>query len=79
MEQSSELPPGIPDTELSKTEDSIWNELPYREEKAQPILPPMLPAASLMETPQNVPWGSHPVSSSFVDTDFEMDQNSAKV
>ena len=27
--QNSELPPGIPDLELNKTEDSLWNELPY--------------------------------------------------
>ena len=51
VEQSSELPPGIPEKELSATED----ELPYKEEQAQPTLPPMLPAASVIETPQIVP------------------------
>ena len=60
MEQSSELSPGNPDTKQSETEDSIWNKLLYKEEQAQPTLPPMLPAASVMETPQNVPWSSHP-------------------
>ena len=63
MEQSSELPPGNPDIELSETVDSIWKELPYKEEHTQPISPPMLPAASVMETPQNVPWSNHPVPS----------------
>ena len=48
VEQSSELPFGIPDTELSETEDSTWNEVPYNEEEAQPTLPPMLPVASVM-------------------------------
>ena len=52
MEQSSELPPGISNIELSETEDSIWNELPYKEEQAEPTLPSMLPAVSVMETPQ---------------------------
>ena len=59
MEQSSELPPGIPCIKLSKTEVSKWNELPYGEEQAQPTLPSKLPAASVMETPQNVPWNNH--------------------
>ena len=62
-EQSFELPPGTPDIELNETEDSIWNELPYREEQAQRILPPMLPAASVLETPQNGPWSNHPAPS----------------
>ena len=47
--KSSELPSGIPDLELSETKDSLWKELPYSEEQAQPALPPMLPAASVME------------------------------
>ena len=39
--QSSEPPPGIPDLELSEfeTEDSLWNELLYREQLANPTLP----------------------------------------
>ena len=90
--QSSESSPGIPDTELSETEDSIWNESLHKEEQAQFILPAMPPAASVMETPQNVPWSNHPApsqtdqTSSYsafefhrtdTDTDFEMGQNSA--
>ena len=55
MGQSSELPLGIPDIELSETEESLWKKLPYRERQAHSTLPPMLPAASVMETPQNVP------------------------
>ena len=54
--QSSETPHGIPDLELNETEDSLWKELPHKEEQGRPTLPPMLPAASVMETPQNVPW-----------------------
>ena len=34
-------PPGIPELELSETEDSLWNELPYKEEQAKPSLPPI--------------------------------------
>ena len=63
MKQSSELPPGNPDIEQSETKDTIWNELPYKEEQPQPILPPMLQAASVMETPQNVPWSNYPTPS----------------
>ena len=40
MEQSSKVPPRNPGIELSETEDSIWNELPYKEEQTQPTLPP---------------------------------------
>ena len=61
--RSSESAPGIPDLELSETEDSLWNELPNRDEQAKSTLPPMLPAASVMETPQNVPWTNHPTPS----------------
>ena len=63
VKQSAELPPGIPDIELSETEDSIWNELPHREDQAHPTLPPMLQGASVMETPRNVPWSNHPAPS----------------
>ena len=62
MVQSSELPPGLPDTELNETEDSLRNELPYSEEQVAPALPPILPTASVMETPQNVPCTNHPTS-----------------
>ena len=62
-EQSFDLPPGNSDIEQSETEDSTWNELPYKEKQIQPTLPPMLPEASVMETPQNVPWSNHPAPS----------------
>ena len=58
--KSSELPPGCPDIELSEIEDSMWNELPYKEEQTQPTFPLMLSTASVMDTPQNVPWSNHP-------------------
>ena len=45
------------------TTTAIWNGLTYREEQAQPTLPLMLPAASVMETPQNVPQNNHPAPS----------------
>ena len=63
MGQSLESPLGIPDLKLSETEDSLWNELPYREEPEKPTLLPMLPTASVMETPENAPWTSHPTPS----------------
>ena len=61
--QSSESSPGILDLELSETEDLLWNKLPYKEEEAKPTLPPMLPAASVIDTPQNVPWTNYPTPS----------------
>ena len=30
-----------------------------QKEQAKPTLPPMLPAASVMATPQNLPWANH--------------------
>ena len=63
VEQSSESPSGIPDLELSETEDSLWNELPYKEEQAKPTLLPVPLAASVMETPRNVPCTNNPASS----------------
>ena len=54
VKQISELPPEIPDIELSESEDSIWNELPYTEKQTQPTLPLMPSATSVMETPHNV-------------------------
>ena len=61
--QSSKSPHRIPDIQVSETEGSIWNELSYRKEQAQPTLSPMLPAPSVMENLQNVPWSKHPAPS----------------
>ena len=60
MEESSKLSPGNSDIELNETEDSIGDELPYKEEQTQPTSPPVLPAVSVMKTPQNVSWSNYP-------------------
>ena len=65
MGQSSELPTGILDLEFSETENSLWSELLYREGQAEPTLPPILRAASVMVTPQNVQWTDHRSPSQF--------------
>ena len=59
VRQSSESPPGIPDLELSETEDSLSNELPCRKDQAKPTLPPMLRTSVMEKGPSKAHFTSY--------------------